>query len=175
MVRVRFRNTSEWRAERWLRECCGVGADIRVDCDDLHKIVSLNGTKWDAGINGSTFTDKAYRAWQEILAAGEIDVIYGTDEFMDVSVNGERLHYEKLKWASFAVLHEHECLLKRLLRLLELYTADRPEYERWIDVELAHLIAVRARTPDPTDFERGLYRQLIDALMQKRVNLQCFT
>ena len=162
-----FYRSNYWRDTELLAEHYGIqaeeGACVRAiaACDDMHKSVTFNGTTWNANVQTAT----AYRAWQAILQAGTraLSVSSFTATDFDVQMGTDVVSFSKQMHAPYCVVHEYECLLKRVLKVLELFPADTPERRRWIDVEIAYMLTARARTTE-TEFEKGLFQQVIAAL-----------
>jgi hypothetical protein len=132
-----------------------------AEYDDMHKSVALNGTIWNANVQ----TAIAYRAWQAILQAGTrvVSVSSFTATDFDVQMGTDVVSFSKQIHAPYCVVHEYECLLKRVLKVLELFPADTPEHRQWIQVEIAHMLTARARTTE-TEFEKDLFQEVIAAL-----------
>ena len=165
-----FYRSNYWRDTELLAEHYGIqaeeGACVRAiaACDDMHKSVTFNGTTWNANVQTAT----AYRAWQAILQAGAraVSVSSFTATDFDVQMGTDVVSFSKQMHAPYCVVHEYECLLKRVLNVLELFPADTPEHRRWIEVEIAHMLTARARTTE-TEFEKGLFQQVIAALYRQ--------
>ena len=165
-----FYRSNYWRDTELLAEHYGIqaeeGACVRAiaACDDMHKSVTFNGTTWNANVQTAT----AYRAWQAILQAGTRDVSVSsfTATDFDVQMGTDEVCFSKQIYAPYCVVQEYECLLKRVLNVLELFPADTPERSRWIDVEIAYMLTARARTTE-TEFEKGLFQQVIAALYRQ--------